>query len=164
MPLKQMTRLAIGVAFALCTTQMSLAAKPAPHAIASESTAAAPSPQAGAYSNISNAQLQTLIDEGVVLIDIRREDEWRATGLVESSTPLTFFLKNGQLNPQFAPELLKLAPIDQPIALICRSGNRTRYASAAIAQQLGYKQVLNVTHGITGWLADNRAVVAYKPQ
>lgn len=124
--------------------------------------AEAPIPQPGGYSNISNAQLQQMIDDGVTVIDIRLEEEWRETGIVEGVTPITFFNAKGQVNPQFLPDFTAAVQSDQPVALICRSGNRTQVASKAIAQQLGYKKVFNVTHGIKGWLAEKRPVVSYK--
>ena len=128
----------------------------------SATAADAPIPQAGGYSNISNAQLQKMIDDGVAVIDIRREEEWRETGIVEGVTPITFFNANGQINPQFVPEFTAAVQPEQPVVLICRSGNRTQFASRAIAQQLGYKKVFNVTYGIKGWLAEKRPVVSYK--
>lgn len=121
-------------------------------------SAVAAVPQPGGYSNIDNASLQQLLDDGVVLIDIRRQEEWRATGLVPGSTPITFFDARGRINPQFVPAFTAAAQPDQPVALICRTGNRTQFASRAIAQQLGYKEVYNVTRGITGWIAEKRPV------
>lgn len=122
----------------------------------------APIPQAGGYSNISNAQLQKMIDDGVTVIDIRLEEEWRETGIVEGATPITFLTASGQINPRFVPEFTAAVQPDQPVALICHTGGRTRFASKAIAQQLGYKNVFNVTHGIKSWLEEKRAVVSYK--
>ncbi len=124
--------------------------------------AAAPIPQAGGYSNIDNAKLKELIAQGVTLIDIRRQEEWVQTGIIEGSKTITFFDNMGRINPNFAPKFTAIVKPDQPIALICRTGNRTQAASQAIAQQLGYKNVLNVAHGITGWMAERRPVVKYK--
>jgi len=45
--------------------------------------------------------------------------------------------------------------------LICRTGNRTKAASEALVKQLGYKNVMNVTTGITGWIAEKRPVTKY---
>ncbi|MGB0866204.1 MAG: rhodanese-like domain-containing protein [Granulosicoccaceae bacterium] len=128
----------------------------------SSSAAEAPTPQPGGYSNISNTLLQKMIDEGVAVIDIRREEEWRQTGIIEGVTPITFFTANGQINPRFVPEFTAIAKPDQPVALICRTGNRTQFASRAIAQQLGYKHVYNVTEGITSWIREKRPVVNYE--
>jgi len=123
--------------------------------------ATAPIPQSGGYSNINNAQLEKMLKEGVILVDIRRQEEWQQTGIVEGANTITFFTKTGRINPNFMAEFTALAKPEQPIALICRTGNRTRAASKAIAQQLGYKKVYNVTRGITGWIAEKRPVVTY---
>jgi len=123
--------------------------------------AADPVPQAGGYSNIDNAKLQELLNQGVTLVDIRLEDEWKQTGIVKGSKTLTFFDRTGRINPNFVPEFTKLVKKDQPVALICRTGNRSQAASGAIAQQLGYKKVMNVTHGIVGWISEKRPVVPY---
>jgi len=122
---------------------------------------AEPIPQAGGYSNIDYDNLSDLIAKGVTVVDIRRKDEWEHTGIIKGSKTITFFDRTGRINPNFLPEFTALVKPDQPVALICRTGNRTKVASQAIAQQLGYKKVMNVTHGITGWIAEKRPVVKY---
>jgi len=117
--------------------------------------------QAGGYSNISNAKLQELLDQGVLLVDIRREEEWQHTGIVEGSKPITFFDRTGNVSNDFLPKFTAIAKTDQPIMLICRTGNRTKAASEALVKQLGYKNVMNVTTGIMGWIAEKRPVTKY---
>ena len=120
-----------------------------------------PIPQPGGYSNIDNAKLKELTEQGVLLVDIRLKEEWQQTGIVEGSKTITFFDRTGNINPNFVPEFTALAKPDQPVMLICRTGNRTQAASRAIAEQLGYKNVMNVTNGITGWMAEKRPVSSY---
>ncbi|WP_299870728.1 rhodanese-like domain-containing protein [uncultured Cocleimonas sp.] len=122
---------------------------------------AEPIPQPGGYSNIDNAKLKELTEQGVLLVDIRLKEEWQQTGIVEGSKTITFFDRTGNINPNFVPEFTALAKPDQPVMLICRTGNRTQAASRAIAEQLGYKNVMNVTNGITGWMAEKRPVSSY---
>jgi len=129
----------------------------------STTKAAEPIPQAGGYSNIDNAKLQELVKKGVTLVDIRRLEEWQQTGIVKSSKTITFFDNMGRINPNFVPEFTAIADPEKPVIFICRTGNRTQAASQAVAQQLGYKKVFNVTHGITGWIGDKRPVVPYAP-
>lgn len=129
--------------------------------LASTSKVAEPIPQAGGYSNIDNAKLQQLLDQGVTLVDIRLKEEWQQTGIINGSKTITFFDKTGRINPNFVPEFTKAVNPDQPVALICRTGHRSQAASQAIAQQLGYKHVMNITHGIVGWLSEKREVVKY---
>jgi len=138
-------------------------AKSTSSSVSSNTTKAAePIPQAGGYSNIDNAFLKDLITKGVTVVDIRLQEEWQQTGIVEGSKTITFFDRTGQINPNFVPEFTAIAKPDQPVAFICRTGSRTQAASQAIAQQLGYKNVMNVTHGITGWIAEKRPVVKYQ--
>lgn len=112
------------------------------------------------YTNVDNKELQDLLDQGATLIDIRRPEEWKQTGIVEGSQTLTFFFASGRVNPQFIPRVQRLVEKDQPVVLICRTGNRTRAASEFLATELGYANVYNVKHGITGWIAEKYPVVA----
>ena len=121
----------------------------------------APVMQAGGYSNISNTKLQELLDQGILLVDIRRKEEWQQTGIVKGSKTITFFDKTGRINNDFVPQFTAIAKPDQPIMLICRTGNRTQAVSTALVQQLGYKNVMNVTNGIVGWMAEKRSVDKY---
>lgn len=143
----------LSIAFAGCDGGgMQAAAKIAP---------AEPQIQPGGYSNIDNNYLQGLIDKGITVVDIRRQEEWRQTGILKGSKTITFFSKNGQFNPNFAPQFTALVSPDEPVVLICRTGNRTIAASQAIAQQLGYQNVMNVTDGITQWIKEGRPVEKY---
>ncbi len=123
--------------------------------------AAEPVKQAGGFTIIDNAKLQELLDKGVTLVDIRLPEEWQQTGIIKGSKTITFFDRNGRINPDFLPKFTALVKPEQPVALICRTGNRSKAASQAIAQQLGYKNVMDVGHGITSWIAEKRPVVKY---
>ena len=105
--------------------------------------------------------MKELKEQGVLLVDIRREEEWKQTGIIEGSKTITFFDKTGNVSSDFIPKLSAVAKLDQPIMLICRTGNRTKAASEALVKHLGYKDVMNVTHGITHWISEKRPVVTY---
>lgn len=112
----------------------------------------------GSVSNVSNTELQDLMAKGVTLVDIRLPEEWQQTGVIKDSKPLTLFEKNGSVAPNFLADLQKIVPANKPVALICRTGNRTRAGSEMLAQA-GYSQVYNVTNGITGWIKEGKPVV-----
>lgn len=109
--------------------------------------------------DIDNAELDRLLKDGVPLVDIRLQKEWEETGIVGGSRLLTYFDEQGRHDD--AAWLDKLKPIarpEQPVILICRSGNRTRAASQFLAQQAGYRTVYNVKSGIKGWIAGGKPV------
>ena len=110
--------------------------------------------------NIDSAELARLMASGVALIDIRTAGEWKSTGVIPGSKLLTFFDEKGNANPaQWLASAKGIATPDQPVILICRSGNRTRAATQFLSEQAGYKTVYNVSSGLLGWLGENRPVV-----
>ncbi|ATX66470.1 rhodanese-like domain-containing protein [Roseinatronobacter bogoriensis] len=85
---------------------------------------------------------QQLQDVPVLLVDIRQPQEWVETGVLPNALLLTFngpasFLQ--QLQPHLQP--------GQPVALICRTGNRTARAAQMIAPSLDVP-VIDVAGGI----------------
>ena len=109
--------------------------------------------------HIDNEELARLLASGATLVDIRTELEWKETGIVAGSHLLTFFDDKGRYDARAWME--KLGPIakpDQPVVVICRTGNRTRAVSDFLDRQAGYKKVYNVKHGIYGWMKDKRPV------
>ncbi len=110
------------------------------------------------YNNLDNAQLKTLIEQGVPIFDIRRTDEWRQTGVIEGSQLITFVDGGGRVMPDFLERFTSVAGKDDPVILICRTGNRTSSLARHLVEQLDYTQVYNVRHGITRWIRDGNAV------
>lgn len=107
--------------------------------------------------NINNQELQALLDKKVTLVDIRRPEEW-ALGVIPGSKKVTFFTKDGSINPELISQLKRVAPTDKPVALICRTGNRTRVGALMVKTQLGYPTVYNVEKGITHWYSEGRPI------
>ncbi|AHE99430.1 FKBP-type peptidyl-prolyl cis-trans isomerase [Thioalkalivibrio paradoxus] len=110
------------------------------------------------YSELDSEGLAAMIARGVKVVDIRRPEEWRQTGVVEGSHLLTAFDGFGRLESEFISEFQKLVAKDEPVALICRTGSRTAVLAHALAEQLHFEQIYNVTDGITRWIAEGRDV------
>lgn len=110
------------------------------------------------FTNVSNEELEKLLDQGVTLVDIRRPEEWRQTGIVKGSHTITLFDGSGRVVEDFVSKFSAIASPEKPVALICRTGNRTRAASTMLIKQLGYKEVYNVTKGITDWIRNGKPV------
>ena len=111
------------------------------------------------FKNIDNSELRKLRADGVTLVDIRRPEEWKKTGVVEGSVLITFFDKRGRVNPDFMKRFSKLAGKADKVILICRTGSRTGVVSQYFAKQAGYEGIINVTRGITHWIKEGHPVV-----
>ncbi len=116
--------------------------------------------QVASLSQLSNDQVQDKINDGVAVIDIRRPEEWKQTGVLENAHLITAFDRSGRLSPDFQKEFLKVVPTkDTPFILICRTGSRTRALGEALATQLGYTKSAHAVQGILSWIKENRPVV-----
>ena len=109
---------------------------------------------------IGNIKLKSLLQKNIPLIDIRRKDEWKSTGIVENSILMTFFDKNGKANTnEWLKELNKIANKNDPVILICRTGRRTGIISKFLSEKVGYRLIYDVTDGITDWIKKGNTVV-----
>ena len=81
----------------------------------------------------------------IILVDIRTPPEWAETGIGEGAIALDMTQKN------FVDSLVKLrnAFPDKPIAVICRTGNRSGYVFDALNKQ-GFPGLVNVPEGMAG--------------
>ena len=114
--------------------------------------------------DISSAELARLMAAGVPVIDIRTAPEWKETGILPGSHPLTFFDEKGHANPAaWLARANRIAKPGEPVVLICRSGNRTREVSAFLAQRVGYAKVYNVNDGIRAWVKEGRPITPVAP-
>lgn len=114
--------------------------------------------------DIDNAQLAKLSAAGVPVIDIRTKPEWEQTGIVPGSHLLTFFDERGNADPgAWLNKAQAIAKPNEPVIVICRTGNRTKALSQFLSQRVGYAKVYNVKHGITAWAKEGRPVVSAAP-
>ena len=118
-------------------------------------------PASAEVINIDNAELARLAAKGVPVIDIRTAGEWKSTGVIPGSKLLTFFDEKGNANSaQWLASAKGIATPDQPVILICRSGNRSRAAAQVLSREGGYGRVYNVSRGVQGWAGEGRTFVA----
>ena len=97
-----------------------------------------------------------------MIIDIRREEEWRETGILEGAHTITAFTKEGRLHPDFQSKFFSLVPTaETPVYLYCRTGNRTSSLGNALIDQVGFNNVTHLSTGIVGWTDAGKPVVAY---
>jgi len=105
---------------------------------------------------------EEIVKSGIKIIDIRTSPEWKETGIVENSIPITFFDEQGRYNAEtFLNELTKHVKKEREFALICRTGNRTVAVSEFLSKQ-GYK-VINLKGGIKRLIAQGYVPEPYKP-
>ena len=78
--------------------------------------------------------------EPIHVLDVRTDAEW-AEGHVAGAE---------HLMGGYIPKQLDRLPRDVPLALICRSGNRSTLAASVLARA-GFQQLMNVAGGMRAW-------------
>jgi rhodanese-related sulfurtransferase len=85
------------------------------------------------------------VEQGALLLDVREPHEWQA-----GHAPEAVHLPLGLLEPGAVPGA-------GPVLVICRSGNRSAYATAAL-RSVG-REAFNVAGGMQAWSQAGRPVV-----
>ena len=85
----------------------------------------------------------------LTLIDIRRPDEWKQTGVAKDALQINMAHPQGEAG--FVAQVTAETGGDKnaPIGLICRTGNRTTQMQRVLTEA-GFTQVYNVKEGMAG--------------
>jgi len=110
------------------------------------------------FKEVDSEKLEKLIKSGVPVIDIRRLDEWKSTGIIPTSHKLTFFDNQGKYNiDEWMKEFEKIVTDkNQEFILVCRSANRTGIVGNFLNDKMGYKKVYHLKGGIRAWMSQKR--------
>ena len=102
--------------------------------------------------DIDADQLNEMMEQDVVIIDVRTPGEWQHTGIVEGSIPIMFFNERNQpLADEWLAQVSEHISKDEKLILICRTGNRSGIIANYLVKAQGYQDVFNVKGGIVSW-------------
>ena len=110
-------------------------------------------PYAGA---LLPGEAHALMQAGAKLVDVRTRAELDWVGRVPGAELVEWnSYPEGRANPAFLEQLAGVAPKDEPVMFLCRSGNRSHFA-AHLAAQGGWQECYNVLEGFEGERDANR--------
>jgi rhodanese-related sulfurtransferase len=104
--------------------------------------------------------VEKMIEDNIVMIDVRRQDEWDRTGIIKNSYKLTFFDEYGNHNlEKWMSEFEKLVSSkEQTFVLICAHANRTRTIGNFLIAQ-GYKNTAHLFGGMALWAQELKETI-----
>jgi len=108
----------------------------------------------GVFKSITDEEFLEMKDK-LVIIDVRRADEWRLTGIIENSEKITFFDADGSYDiEKFMGAFTKVVTTkEQPFILVCAHANRTKSIGELLGLQFRYENVYELDGGINyGWI------------
>lgn len=103
-------------------------------------------------------EVRALIDEGAKVIDIRRPEEWRETGVIPGSILLTALDEKGRVVWGFPKALEAAVGRDEPVVVICRTGNRSAIIGRMMSETAGFSRVVDAGGGIRAWIGAGQPV------
>jgi rhodanese-related sulfurtransferase len=115
---------------------------------------------------MSAPEVNALLTQGkTILVDVRTPEEWRETGLPAGALRLDY--ANRGSSAEFVTAFAALVGGDRsaPVAVICRSGNRSAKVQSLLRDN-GFTSVINVAEGMRGgeagpgWLKRGLPVIA----
>ncbi len=114
------------------------------------------------FADMKNENITPEIaDSNITIIDIRTEPEWRQTGIIKNSIPITFFTVTGNYDAQgFIKELDKYVTKDKAFAIVCRTGSRTSVVAKFLSDE-GYN-VINLKGGVNSLMAQGYKLSPYE--
>ena len=115
----------------------------------------------GEFKSIEVAEFKKLQKEGLSVIDIRTEGEWKDTGIIKGAHKMTFFSEQGQ--PLLADFFFDLGLLVEdkttPFIIYCAHASRTASLGQGLIQ-MGFENVYELKGGIeNGWIKAGEKVV-----
>ena len=107
--------------------------------------------------------VEKMIDDNIVMIDVRRKEEYKRTGVIRNAHLLTFFDEFGNYDMEsWMKEFEKIVNSkEQTFILICAHANRTRNIGNFLLEQ-GYKNTAHLYGGMALWMQELRQTIPYK--
>ncbi|NQY24943.1 MAG: rhodanese-like domain-containing protein [Campylobacteraceae bacterium] len=109
---------------------------------------------------ITSAKLEFLLAKNIVVIDIRREDEWQKTGIIPNSYRLTFYNKDNEYNMKrwlyiFA-RLVKSRT--KSFVLVSSDTTRSKKLAKILFEEKKYHNVYYLSKGINAWIKEDKRI------
>lgn len=114
------------------------------------------------FSGMTSEELTPkFLDKKITIFDIRTAPEWKQTGIVKNSIPLTFFNERGEYDVQkFLQGVSKHVKKGETFALVCATGSRTMVVSNFLGKN-GF-EVINLKGGVMAAMKNGIKLVPFK--
>jgi len=113
------------------------------------------------FKTIDSAEVEKLQKEGLPVIDIRTEQEWKDTGIIEGAHKITFFSEKGQ--PLLADWFFEVGHLlkdkKTPFIIYCAHASRSKALGEGL-MNMGFENVYELKDGIeNGWIKAGKKTV-----
>lgn len=112
------------------------------------------------YGTLNVETVEEMKNAGVPIIDIRRPDQWKKSGVLEGSHLVTIF----DINKRFSVSSFdKISEIiggkDKKVVILSQTGRLSGAAVVIMTEQLGFTNVFHAASGMSGWEVHRKKLV-----
>ena len=111
------------------------------------------------YTNLTSKDLIYNQIEGLILIDIRTENERKKTGIIKNSIKITAFDTQGNFSPNFIKKFQSVAAINDHVVFISNEGKISAILENVFVEQLGFNNMYSLIGGIQNWINEKKNLI-----
>ena len=111
------------------------------------------------YKEIDPEEFVSMQKKGLIVIDIRTEEERGKTGVISDSYPLTAFDSQGNLDPNFIIKFQSIATTEDYVVFVSDQGEISSILANGFVERLGRRNVYSLKGGIHEWMSQGNNII-----
>ena len=109
--------------------------------------------------DIDNSELKNLIEKDINIIDVRTQNEWKSTGIIEGSILISLLdKKNKFIFENWYQDFNKKISKNKSVIFVCALGVRSKYISNLINKKKPDLKIYNLKKGINDWIRSGNKI------
>ena len=116
------------------------------------------------YLKITSSKLELLMRKNIVIIDIRKDKEWKKTGIIPNSYKLTYIDEGNEYNIKrwlyIFSRLVKSK--STKFVLVSKTSKKSKELAEFLSEEKKYMNVYYLKNGIESWIKEDKKVLIFK--
>ena len=109
--------------------------------------------------DIDNSELKNLIAKDINIIDVRTQNEWKSTGIIEGSILISLLdKKNKFIFENWYEDLNKKISKNESVIFVCALGVRSKFISNLVNKKKPDLKIYNLKKGINNWIRSGNKI------
>ena len=109
--------------------------------------------------DIDNSELKNLIEKDINIIDVRTQNEWKSTGIIEGSILISLLdKKNKFIFENWYENFNKKISKNESVIFVCALGVRSKYISNLINKKKPDLKIYNLKKRINDWIRSGNKI------
>ena len=109
--------------------------------------------------DIDNSELKNLIEKDINIIDVRTQNEWESTGIIEGSILISLLdKKNKFIFENWYEDFKKKISKNESVIFVCALGVRSKFISNLVNKKKPDLKIYNLKKGINNWIRSGNKI------